>query len=167
MSNDVSVNSKWLYKEVKPKVEMLLKDLPAAKYATLYIAQYYNDQASDEVHAKVLLSKEPLPDDFDIYGEKYKSVAYFGGWLNKANRSQRIKEFNHSGFGYLGIDVNYDMIESLQPYCSADGDQGRDFMENYVPFARWTIMDGAVLQEDVSQVMRPWLVGALREEDDD
>lgn len=167
MITDAVINSNWLRKSVTPEVELLLKTLPGVRYATLFVAQYYDDQAMDEVHGKVIFSKNPIPDDISLYNEKYERAPYFYTHQKAEARKTEIKTFEKVGLGYLSADVPYEMIEHLQPYCKDDGDQCSDFEKNYAPFHKWSILDGgAVLTEDVSKVIRPWLVGAVREEDD-
>lgn len=155
---------------VVPIVKKVFEKYPQIRSATFTVAQYWDDNANDEVHDFFLFSVLETPD-----------------WeaFTKAEQEDRIDSINLPGFGTAGdfgyfylLDLQWNARNELEKdkdfyrwygmseeipafaaYAPEGAHQSMDYSEAYNPYAILYRKDNDVEVKIVGKMLRPWLDG--------
>lgn len=146
---------------------------PQLNSAYFAVAQYWSDQAFDEVSKFILYSVLDVPGWHEItISEQYVEKGYARDSINLPN----IKDGHYqiTGNAYQEIknilNVDFDgltseMIASFAAFCKEGSHQGMDYTESYTPYALFTRSNEGIKVEIVGKMLRPWLDGIRPEEE--
>jgi hypothetical protein len=133
--------------------------------ACVLVAQYWNDEAADAVHASVVFSQLPMPDlDAHFTAGEWDPVTDTYG------TDDTNGQFGIDGFElYMATrwDSNGEAIPLFQAFC-VDGSQEDSDMSNYRPYCvirRSQAHHGVLEVVVVGQLLRPHLDGLKPEEE--
>ncbi len=148
---------------------------PQLKSATLFVSQFWNDEADDAVHEHLVYSIHDNPDmeswtelmtkqdpdnslDYGLY------ACLFEGWDALYATDMEVTEWGTPAIaGYCDIsslDNNHEAVSLFAAYCEEGGSQDNEFPKGYQPIA--------ILRRDESiefygELLRPWLLGVKPE----
>lgn len=149
--DDAEALRRKLIVQICDGIQGVFDEHPQIRSADLYIAQYWNDNASDEVHARLVYSvhEHPmLPDDLRDF------------WFHSSDTINLPDRLEHKDL--FQIDDYWESmrtaVTAFACYCEEDGSQHRDGLDGYSCYARFTRSDG-VATEIVGIKHRPWLDG--------
>jgi hypothetical protein len=140
---------------VVPFVAAELARSPATRSAMLLIAQYWNDNADDEVHGHIVFSTEAVPDPAQV---RYVSPS--------ERRTQPHYRSYLDGWNGLG-----EAISLFAAFAPEGADQNMELCERSAPYAIFTragaameqrVVGAAIEQRVVGAMLRPWLDGIHR-----
>lgn len=151
---------------VIPIVKKVLEKYPRINSATFAVAQYWDDQASDEVHDFFLDSVLDNPDWEAFaragYTEDKINLPGFKNrdrWSLDSFRYEQRKNPNIYDWNGLGIDE----IAAFAAFCKEGSHQSMDYSEAYTPYAILRRRDNGIVVEIVGKMLRPWLDGVTTE----
>ena len=162
----VLIRQKIIDRYVIPTVEKVFTKYPKINSCTFAVAQYWDDQARDEVHAFFLYSVLDTPD-----------------WEAFAEAEYEEDNINLPGFRYQYIlspgniwdetkyrfDVDYwnglrgDEIAAFAAFCKEGSHQCMAYAEAYTPYAVLRRREEEIEIEIVGKMLRPWLDGVRPE----
>ena len=122
---------------------------PQLRSAMLSVAQYWNDEADDAVHAFLVASERSTP--------LWPHICAESSW-NEDNPESVAGELCRScgsGLGYFPYDSNGSSIPVFAPYCNFDGSQEESRADNYTPLAVARRTGDGVAVELVGTLHRP------------
>lgn len=142
-----------LKEHVEPKVRKYFQRYPTLRSATLLVAQFWNDEADDAVHDRLIFSELETPDlraasDFDDWDIVNLPDAPDEDFL-RAVQFQYIEQW-HS---------NNDAIPLFAAFTREGCDQGMDLDKSFTPYAHFRRSGAELLTEVVGVMLRPWLDG--------
>jgi hypothetical protein len=136
--------------------------------AAICVAQYWDDEADDAVHAEVIFSRFDTPDVAGALSEGWDpnlpegdgQRVVDGHWDLLMRRADGSRRWGWDGGGDdWAWDNNGCAISLFASYCNADGDQCAPAVDS---FATWAVVrrapDGLALHV-VGDRVRPWLDG--------
>ncbi|MBJ6764444.1 hypothetical protein JGU66_27045 [Myxococcaceae bacterium JPH2] len=142
---------------LKAKVEPLVLDHfqkhPRLRSATLLVAQYWNDEADDAVHHRLLFSERETPDTEAAFRDEENDGTNFATppgeerWEAEAQRHVFCWPDNHEA------------IPLFAPFTREDCEQDMKPHESFTPYAIFRRTDTGLAIELVGQMLRPWLDG--------
>lgn len=147
--------------------------------AVLMVAQYWNDEADDAVHGTILYSLREDPDlAFYVANarwqseEEYESVEYDGtdqSWLwSVEGPAAGLVDFEYRGVTCaLRWADNSDAIPLFAAFCKEGCDQDMHIAESYAPYCIFRPDKDEIRIEVVGKMLRPWLDGVERTEDEE
>jgi hypothetical protein len=162
---------------LKPALGEVFALHPWISSAAVCVAQYWDDEAADAVHCRVVLSRLEDPDlrsglmwegDDDVnlpdqqggrlVGDQYSLM------FHRPDGTSRLYE---DGTGAFGWDDNGEAISLFAAFCSEGSNQCMDPADCYVPWG--VVRRGArgLELEVVGTMLRPWLDGIAPEWVDD
>jgi len=139
---------------------------PQLRSATLLVSQYWNDEASDAVHAQAVVSVLDTP-DLD---------AYFAGQGYDPDTDQERTDSINKPFDLNWWDIyratswgsNYEAIPLFAAFCAGGGSQEQSDEQNCRPYCVLRRNEAAPTGFDVEivgQMLRPHLDGVSSEEE--
>jgi hypothetical protein len=160
---------KMMREIVQPYVELEFARNPGLQTAVACVAQYWNDQASDETHCDLAYSKNDMPAFENIeydrgeWDEKTKTTKWDGRdfYLGVSPYSYYIGG-KMTEKGLRDWPGQSDAIPLFAAFCK-EGNQENDFADNYTPYAVFRRQPDGVSLEIVGTMQRPWLDGVRPE----
>ena len=162
-----SLRQKIIDEYVVPIVKNVFEKYPKIRSATFTVAQYWNDNANDEVHNFFLFSVLETPDweaftkaeqedridsinlpDF----ETNEYFSYFSLQWDARNELEKDKDF----YRWYGMSEE---IPAFAAYAPGGAHQSMDYSEAYNPYAILYRKDNDVEVKIVGKMLRPWLDG--------
>src|SRR5688572_28632414 len=120
---------------------------PNVRSAILTFAQYWNDNADDEVHVRAFASEQRAPD-----------------WPHRCPDGEPIEAPSKTFCRYCSGDaIPYlkwgygELVPAFEAYCHERGTQGNDDADNYRPFALARRDGDRIEVEMIGRLVRPWL----------
>lgn len=169
-----------------PIAKKVFDKYPEIKSACFAVAQYWDDNASDQVHNFILYSVLDIP-DWEAYdrsenkedpegcenwnGEEWDN--YFNTEIQDPVNLPNITESeymelisdqewanleNSSNF-YDFNGLTHEIVAAFAAFCKEGSQQGADYAESYTPYAIFTRTDTKIKIEIVGKMLRPWLDG--------
>ena len=131
---------------------------PLLQSIGLFVAQYWNDNADDEVSFETVPSQLATPtltrwDDLDGTGDPVNLP-------DPDLRDRCAKRCNDA----LGIYGCLAYISAFAAFCREGATQDDDPADAYVPYAYFRRVEGGVATEVVGVMVRPWLDGVTAED---
>lgn len=148
---------------VKPAIKACFKQYGKLKSATLLIAQYWNDEAHDEVHDRYVFSVLKTPD----LEAAFKAHQLDEDRINLPglNRQTVMKAFwkwqSNSKMCWCSQGA---AIPAFAAFCKEGSHQCMEFGEAYSPYAIFRRQGPEIEVEVVGSLLRPWLNGIKPEE---
>lgn len=145
-----------------PGVLYLLRRFPVLQSAMVVVAQYWCDEADDEVHFELVFSELHTPDylawctsweecadedpaNLPSFGDRWES-----GWPDAYEKSDEKGKWPNL----------FETIPAFAAYCKEGGHQSFDNPDEvYTPYAILRRQGDAVDTEIVGTMLRPWLDG--------
>jgi hypothetical protein len=146
---------------IVPQIQLVFSRYPQIRSAILLIAQYWNDEASDEVHYQIIFSVLPTP-KWEIGLTKYHEYDPIN--LPELPRSNDIYErfsedFDRFKNGEYCWENDGDTIPAFAAYCKEGCHQDMEYLEAYNPYAVFRRKEEEIEIEVVGNMLRPWLDG--------
>ena len=147
-------------------VREFFKIHPQLQSATVMVAQYWNDEATDAVHTEVIVSVLQTPDLDAFFASQ--------GYDDASN--DYLKDATNTPFEYDGFDLymktrwdsNGVAVPLFAAFCTASGSQENSVEENFRPYCILRRNDaalGGLSVQIVGQMLRPQLDGLTTEEE--
>lgn len=140
---------------MRPAIDEAFASHACLQSITLCVAQYWNDEASDAVHGRLLCSV--LPElDFDavVHSRAAPKSWRTGDPINlpgfSTEQRRSLPTFPR------GWPSNTNAIAAFAAYCREGGSQHHNFEENYRPILVF-LRDGSM--RELAPMLRPWLDG--------
>ena len=156
------IRQRTINEYVVPTVKKVFAKYPPINSATFAVAQYWNDQASDEVHDFFLYSVLDTPDwDAFAQAEYTEDKINLPGFKDRYQLSpsnvwdELRKDPNFYDWNGLGIDE----IAAFAAFCKEGSHQCMDYSEAYTPYTILRRTDNGIVVEIVGKMLRPWLDG--------
>ncbi len=131
---------------VVPMAKSRFGQLPALRSAMLVVAQYWNDEASDAVHAVLVYSPRQVPswphicpDDYDEHFDRAAPDAIDSSAAGHG--PGRVIDRDYCDYcgpdedDWLPWDDNGSAIAAFEGYCKEACHQGMELSEAYIPYA--------------------------------
>jgi len=165
----------YLKTAIFPVLSQVVCERPWIKSIGMLVAQYWDDEAADAVHAKWVCSQLDTPD----------LVSFFMGNGDDGDDGERIDVANlpegepdhwevvyRSASGrfrdaYRMWDSNNRTIPLFAAYCTEDASQDSDTIDAYRPYCILRPQGEGFDIEVVGVQLRPWLDGAEAEWEDE
>ncbi len=155
------LREKIINSEIVPQVKLVFSRYPQIRSAILLVAQYWNDEAYDEVHYQMTFSVLPTP-AWEIGIEKcYEhDPINLPGLPELDEVYERFGEdFDEFKNGEYCWGNEEDTIPAFAAYCKEGSHQDMDYREAYSPYAVFRRKEEEVEIEVVENMLRPWLDG--------
>lgn len=165
---------KYLQDIVAPYVLKSFEKFPKIKSATLFVAQYWNDEAQDAVHEALVYSIYETPDietwvakmkgfeDDEIELEIHYSL--FEGWDAIYETDMEVSDYGtpkiNNRNSVAAWNSNGAPISLFAAYCEEGGNQENEFPLDYRPIAIYRRNGNC---EFCGLMIRPWLDGVMPE----
>lgn len=155
------LRDKYLRRTVEPTIRWVFKKFPHIQSCTVRVAQYWDDEASDAVHAQLIFSELETPlteTEENEQGERNFS-------LTPGLRT----EIPWEGWKYKDLDTreydwkdkwsdNWTAIPLFAAWCSEGAHQNMDDDEAYSNYCTYRKTDAGV-QRELYPMIREWLNG--------
>lgn len=150
---------------VVPTVKANFSTYPQLKSATLFVAQYWNDEANDAVHCRMVYSVLHTP---DLEAATKAQGEYALDIVNLPELSDEDGELRNQIFYPPSKDgekvycwlENGDAIPAFAAFCEEDCHQDMIGIEAYSPYAIFRCLNNDDIEIEVIGVqVRPWLDG--------
>ena len=150
-----TLRNQMINDNITPFIEDNFSKFPWIQAATLFVAQYWNDEAEDAVHYEVLWSQltEPpfnrgtFPPDFNVWDPDPTNLPT---GMHSSHQHGYVAQWDSNGIA----------IPLFAAYCKEDCHQEMDFAECYSPLIEFTrASDGSIERKFVGSKIRPWLDG--------
>ncbi|VEP16961.1 conserved hypothetical protein [Hyella patelloides LEGE 07179] len=179
------IRQKAIDKYVLPIVKKVFAKYPQINSASFAVAQYWDDNAYDEVHNFILYSVLDIP-DWEAYSksENEKELGDYKNWddyfdnaikdpINLPGITEYQDEIDREAWEELEKEPNFyywnglgdDEIAAFAAFCKEGSNQCMDYSEAYTPYAILTRTDNSIAVEIVGKMLRPWLDGVRPERD--
>jgi hypothetical protein len=135
---------------------------PTLQSALLLVAQYWDDEANDAVHCRLVLSTERVP---DLTRTSYAARNERSGRFEPSKGSRA--NMSVSAYGLIDWDDNGDSIALFAAFTKESCHQNMGPLEAYSPYALFTRNAGGLRAEIVGHKLRPWLDGIHPEREND
>lgn len=152
-------------KVVKPIVKANFNNFPQLKSATICVAQYWDDEAEDAVHYRIVYSVLYTPDiesATKAQGECSEDVVNLPGISNEDGEIPNEIYYLPVKDGeevYCWLD-NGDAIPAFAAFCKEECHQDMIGLEAYSPYAILRRLDNDNIEvEVIGKMLRPWLDG--------
>ncbi|MBX3183671.1 MAG: hypothetical protein KIT72_06075 [Polyangiaceae bacterium] len=158
--------------------ERILGEEPALHSVTLFVAQYWADNADDEVHLELLSSQfvdpvippaEAYLDDDDDEGDDCDDYDddddYYSPWDMANLLDEEVRERHHMDHDIYEV-VHYGWgpyISAFAAFCPEGAHQECFPPEGYAPYAIFRRGPDGLHTEIVGVMLRPWLDGVAAE----
>lgn len=145
-------------REVLPFLRQPFAKYPQLRSAALFVAQYWSDNALDEVHPLLRFSVLETPDLESAINLEY--------WANdpvnlpELSPHEEIDE-GEKEFGGFRWDSMGMAIPAFAAFCREGADQEMEYREAFSPYAIFRKSGDDIATEIVGQKFRPWLDGIL------
>lgn len=176
-----AIRQKVIINYALPIIKSVFYKYPQINSAYFTLAQYWNDQALDEVHDFILYSvlnipdwkafakSEQMEDSFENeedYNKSVKDPINLPGFIDfqyeiEGNWNYSEKESNIYCFDGLENEI----IASFAAFCKEGSHQCMLDSEAYTPYALFTRTNEGIKVEIVGKMLRPWLDGIRPEAD--
>ena len=166
--------SKYLGDIVLPFVLKSFEKYPKIQSATLFVAQYWNDEARDAVHEALVYSIHETPDidtwlakmklfmEDEIEWEIFQSLVE--GWDAIYETDMEVSDYGSPKISQRKSVANWNPngapISLFASYCEENGSQFDEFPTGYRPIAIFR-RDGSY--DFFGETVRPWLDGVMPE----
>jgi hypothetical protein len=144
----------YVTEEVAPRVAVVFDEHPELRSVAMLVAQYWNDEADDAVHASFVFSVLDEP-DLDAWAEAHDDDSVNAPGID----TWRLWELLHLGASRLPWDSNGAAIPLFASVCPEGGSQDADPLSSYATYAVLRRVPGGVDVEFVGEALRPWLDG--------
>ncbi len=165
------MRSRIMEEYIKPRLKACFDRYPQLQSATMLVAQYWADNADDEVHHRVIFSVLETPDleavfkadefslcdPINLPGFQYMYEMY-DAWLAVDEANIQNEEMYDWG------DDNDIAIAAFAAFCKEGSHQDMSMAEAYSPYAILRRKGEEIEVEIVGRMYRPWLDGVKSEE---
>ncbi|MEM9274965.1 MAG: hypothetical protein AAGA80_18670 [Cyanobacteria bacterium P01_F01_bin.143] len=169
-----------------PIVKKVFAKYPRIRSAYFAVAQYWDDNASDQVHYFILYSVLDIPNweayvrsenkedpkgckewsdldwdnYFDIEIKDCINLPDISEWeyMELITDEEWEKLENSSDF-YDFNGLTHEMVTAFAPFCKEGCHQDMDYGESYTNYALFTRMNTGIKIKIVGKMLRPWLDG--------
>ena len=158
---------------VETSVHRVFEHYPTLRSAVFLVAQYWNDEANDAVHAAYIFSELDMPDlaaGLRSLDEELPEALDTSEWSPEHDALYGIDLVNLHSLSLrqaeLGVqkvrhwDPNHDPVPAFAAFCKEGAHQGMRHADAYTPYAL-LFRDGRVRK--VTQMLRPHLDGISAE----
>lgn len=149
-------------------VKANLNKYPQLKSAALLVAQYWNDEASDAVHHRLIYSILDTP---DLEAAAKARMDYAEDPVNLPGISDDFGDLIDE-VDYIKSDTepyywndNHEAIPAFAAFCKEGCHQEMDGIDAYSPYAILRRQGDDIEIEVVGKMLRPWLDGIKPERD--
>lgn len=142
---------------LREEAERIAKRWSACRSVLLGVAQYWDDQANDEVHVDVFASDRNTPDwpHFHIENEDEEDLDH--QLVPGESSRDRCRYCGRSAVDYLSWGYG-ELVPAFEAYCHERGTQSSSDHENVRPYAIARKNErGGFDVEHVGRIVRPWL----------
>ncbi len=136
---------------VVPVVTTVFQDYSQLQSATLLVAQYWSDNALDEVHASIYYSVLKYPDL-----EMMKQGLNWGE--DPVNRSISLCAELYK-LTYPLSTPSFNLISAFAAFCQEGSHQDMEYGEIYTPYAIFQRREQSLEVKIIGEMARPWLDG--------
>jgi hypothetical protein len=158
----IELRSRIINYELIPKVRTVFDKYERIQSAMLLVAQYWDDDAYDAVHYRLIFSVLPTPaigvqlvedenDDFDPV-----NLPGLPGRYEIDRIAQTVYEYAEYSW-----NNNNNVVPAFAAYCKEGCHQEMADLEAYSPYAVFRRKEGSIEIEVVGEMLRPWLDGVL------
>ena len=149
--------------EILPRIKVAFDKYPQLLSAMILVAQYYNDDAGDAVHYKMIFSVLPTP----VWGREFLDNDYddndrvnLPGLLGLYEITDYLWEyFDPLEDGEYCWEEDRNAIPIFAAYCKEGCHQEMEYLDTYIPYAVFRRKDEEIEIEVVGNMLRPWLDG--------
>lgn len=126
------MREQFLNEWAKPICNKVLSDLTDIKCCVVAIGQYYSDEATNAIHAKIF----PSLKDFSSFKDLFSQDIYKDNFYNYKNKTflsfnKILQEFSDKN---IFLSENLSMIYAFEEYCEMSH-QDEDYDKRYYPYA--------------------------------
>jgi hypothetical protein len=149
--------------EIIPKIKMIFNKYLELQSAMILVAQYWDDEAGDAVHYRLIFSVLPTPvlgielietdDSYDL------DPVNLPGLPNLDDICYSVDDFYGFVDGEYCWNDNGNAIPAFAAYCKEGCHQDMDYSEAYSPYAVFRRKAAEIEIEVVGTMLRPWLDG--------
>ena len=186
------IRQKVLNNYALPKIKIVFAKYPQIKSAHFSVAQFWDDQAHDQVHDWLVYSVLDVPDsDAHTRSENKDSPLNCSNWsdlewdnyfnteikdivnlpgISEEEYTELITDdewerlVNSPDF-YDSNGMENEFVAAFAAFCKEGSNQCMDYSEAYTPYALFTRIDTGIKVEIVGKMWRPWLDGIRPEAD--
>lgn len=187
-----AIRQKIITNYALPIVEKVFQKYPQLNSACFAVAQYWDDNASDQVHYFILYSVLNIP-DWEAYDRSEDREDpegcknwnnndwdnYFDSTIKDPVNLPSITESeymdlltdgewenieNNSNF-YDFDGLTNEMVAAFAAFCKEGSQQGADYAESYTPYAMFHRNNKGIKTTVVGEMLRPWLDGICPDRD--
>jgi hypothetical protein len=152
------LREKIVNSEILPQIQLVFSRYPQLRSAMLLVSQYWNDEASDEVHYQMTFSVLPTP-AWEIGLEN----SYEYDATNLPGLPETDKVYDRFSEDFYKFEIswysNLASIPAFAAYCKEGCHQEMDYVEAYTPYAVFRRKEAEIEIEVVGNMLRPWLDG--------
>jgi hypothetical protein len=152
------LREKIISHEIVPQIKLVFRMYHQLRSAMLLVSQYWDDEASDEVHYQMIFSVLPTP-AWEIGLEN--SYEYDATNLPGLPNAGKIYDLFSEDFYKFkrSWGNNLDTIPAFAAYCKEGCHNEMDELEAYAPYAVFRRKEEEIEIEVVGNMLRPWLDG--------
>lgn len=146
----VELRREYLEQRIAPVVRQIFKDHSQLQSIMMLVAQFWNDEADDAVHYRLVLSELPTPDVSAALEQESDPNLPSGGeqfWMGLKYKRQ------------VEWDANHQPIALFAAFCKEGCSQDMGVHEAFSPYAIFRRKGDALQVEVVGVMLRPWLDG--------
>lgn len=157
------LRQKIIEQAILPVVKKCFEKYPQIRSATLLVAQYWDDEATDAVHEHFVFSVLDTPDleaaykTEENYTEDNINLPGLGKYCYLVGDAR--EELDEEGCHDYYWPNNWDAIPAFAAFCREGASQLMSTAEAYTPYAVFRRCGDDIEIEVVGQMLRPWLDG--------
>ena len=154
------LREKIISSAIIPIINLYFSKYTQLQSAMLLLAQYWDDEAIDAVHYRLILSVLPTPVstiDYDCYDPDPVNLPGLPS-LDEIYDSL-IEDLDKLESGEACWQDNGNTIPTFAAYCKEGSHQEMDCLEAYTPYAVFRRNQEEIEIEVVGEMLRPWLDG--------
>lgn len=146
----------YLQRRVLPVVSQQFAEMPVLRSAVLMVAQYYDDNADDEVHLQLVWSELDRPDTTTECA-RYQNLGRPGRPADPVNLPS-VDALTFRDDLWPGPDDG-DPVPLFAAYCVEGADQNDEDLTHWRPYAVFRRSGNGITVDTVGLLARPWLDG--------
>jgi len=157
------LRDRYLRLTVEPTIRWVFEKFQHVQSVTLRVAQYWDDEANDAVHAELIFSQLETPRQKTNAGENFPTTPVLdlgceAPWSWWKYNNLDTGEYNDS----VGWSDNWMAIPLFAAWCEEGCNQGMEHDEAYSPYCTYRKTDAGV-QRELYPMVRDYLDGVAPE----
>lgn len=151
-----ALREQMLKERVEPTVRKHLQRHPQLRSAMFLVAQYWDDEADDAVHHRLIFSELETPDL-----QAASTAAATAEWdaVNLPSSSDEELQVSMDLAYIQGWPDNHEAIPLFAAFTREDCHQDMSLVDAYTPYAHFQRTPQGLVTQVVGVMLRPWLDG--------